>query len=719
MTWYSALVFASILSMRGADWPACTVRAGTTNASAIIVNARPHAPILFMGNNQFGRDEVLLDQTRLAAEAGITIFSFNVHLDWHQSEEEAARIIDKFCAAHPKGYFYVRMWLGPNRAWCDAHPDECITKANGARMPYASPSSRIWRADAEHMLRTRVRQILQGPHCERFIGVCLCYLQTGEWFYEEAEDFMDYSPANLAAFREWLNRTYKTSMAHTSYTSTARLRRAWGRPDINVRTASLPTPEARDAATWGPFRHPVTHRPAIDMQRFQAELMADTIVHFARVVKEETRGRSLVGAFYGYTMELNNNGPRALAHSGHLAFGKLLRCKDLDIIHAPYSYFERKVGQPGHLHLPADSLALRHKLGIFEDDTYTHLAVETPDSHMIAPGWLDRTRNIEETLAVSRRNVANCLTHRCGVWVFDLLSDGRWYDKTFWDAVPLYRRMAAESRGAAVFRPEVAMVVDEDSVHFLRASTHPLLIHSLSWQRSELDRIGTPVGYYLQSDLARLPDSVRVLIMANAYHIGKAQRRLVEKFLNKGGTVLWMYAPNIVGPAGPDAARISDITGIALRAAFDEVRMCIRTEQGNEQLLLGPESWQPRFVVASTDIEVLCRYADTNEVSAAAKPIGRGLSIYSATPRLPVSVLRSICERAGIHLYRNTPGMTGVIGDYLVVHTETAATHHFRWPSTCRTIQRLVPYSSTPIARETNAWSDVLPELTTAIYLCR
>ena len=81
------------------------------------------------------------------------------------------------------------------------------------------------------------------------------------------------------------------------------------------------------------------------MQRYQSELTADTIAMFARAAKEATEGRSLVGAFYGYTMELSNNGPRALANSGHLALAKLLECPDLDMIHAPISYFERGIGQ--------------------------------------------------------------------------------------------------------------------------------------------------------------------------------------------------------------------------------------------------------------------------------------------------------------------------------------------------------------------------------------
>ncbi|MDQ1255511.1 MAG: hypothetical protein QG656_103 [Candidatus Hydrogenedentes bacterium] len=585
----------------GPPWPQCAVRSGVEGGPAIVIDGAPFSPIMFAANNQFGRDTVLIDELKKAAEAGVPFFSFNLLLDWHMTAEQAAETVDKFCKVHSEGYFYVRIGLGPGQAWADAHPGECIAKADGVRQPWPSLSSDVWRQEAGDLLRKRVEEIVEGPHARQFLGILITHLQTGEWFYADTNDFMDYSSVNLHAFRQWLKQRYRKEKD---------LRAAWNDPTVTFDSAQFPSPASRDTAVLGPFRNPAAQRPAMDMERFQNELVADTIAHFARIVKEATRNRSLVGAFYGYTMELNNNGPRALAHSGHLALARLLECEDVDLIHAPYSYFERRIGEPAHLHLPVDSVALHGKLAIIEEDTYTHLAQE-PGPDLIAPGWPDRTASIDETLAVNRRNYGLFFTHRCGLWMFDLLSDGRWNDGQFWTSAAVMRRIAAELRGAPPFQPEVAFVIDEPSVACLRDTTHPVLLESLSHWRAELDRAGTPIGYYLQSDLTRLPESVKVVILANAYAVDDDTRRALDGCLDAGKTVLWTYAPDIAGPDGLDPRRIGAITGIRVEPRTGDVPMSIVSELTGETVSIDRAPWDPRFVVPEQDgIDVFSRYAN-------------------------------------------------------------------------------------------------------------
>jgi len=147
--------------------------------------------------------------------------------------------------------------------------------------------------------------------------------------------------------------------------------------------------------------------------------------------------------------------------------------------------------------------------------------------------------------------------------------------------------------------------------------------------------------------------------------------------------------------------------------------MRLKSTVSDESIAIDEESWQPRFVVTDPDAEVLATYSETDEVYAAMKVFESGASVYAGAPRLPRGVLRHICERAGVHLYRDSPGMTAVLGKYLVIHTDEAREHEFRWPVKCATVERVLPYRQTPLKRDVKVWTDKLPAGYTAIYRCR
>ncbi len=695
-----------LVSSARPELPSCHVLSGTKGGPAIEINDRIVSPIFFAGNNQFNRDDILLDEVRQAAKAGIDLISFNIPLDWNDTKHDALETIGRFCSANPRAYYYVRIWVGGTPAWLDAHPDASIVLGDGTRVRWASPASTVWRDEAERLLRARLGEIVEGPHADRFLGVCLANMQTGEWFYYHANDSLDYSEANERAFRAWLTAKYETDRD---------LQTAWGDPDATLAKAELPNPEKMNHAVFGPFRDPVADRPASDAQQYQSDLVADTIAQFASVVKEVTAGRSLVGAFYGYTFELNHNGPQVLAQSGHLALARLLDCPDLDMIHAPYAYFERAIGQPGHFHLPVDSVALHGKLAVLEEDTYTHHAIAPPEG-IIAPGANVRTRSLDETLAVNRRNYANFLTHKAGFWYFDLLSDGRWLDEGLWKTTPLLRRMAATARDEPVFQPEVAFVADETSVSALRADTRPYLLQSMGNWRHEVSRIGTTVGFYLQSDLPEIPDSAKVVILANPYCFDDSAQRAVRSILRRGATVIWTFAPGLVGPKGLDVSRIEDLTGFEVTPTQQEGSFAIASTVTEEQAPFNHD-WSPRFRIGEGGgMQILARYEGTGEAAAAARPMGGGVSVYTSVPRLPVGLLRWICRNSGVNFYRESPGMVGVIGPYLVVHTDRALTERFRWPEPVHLVERLIPYRGAPVATDTQVWRDDLPKNSTIIY---
>ncbi len=687
--------------------PACFVRAGMKGAPAIVVDGRPLLPILLSYEGESPPRDRMLGMARTAHASGIDLICFPIALDWHCPDAEASQTIDAFCSANPNAFFYVKMWMGPDASWLAEHPDECAVDADGSGLAYASIASLAWREVAAEKLRARLRLILDGPYGDRFIGVGIAYLEGGGWFYPVATGLTDYSWPHRAAYRAWLRAKYR---------SDKRLRVAWDRDDVTLRSAESPRPEEFEAAAVAPFRDPKAQAPAIDFLRFQYASMAEAIAYFAGVAKEEMQGRGVVGVWHGYTFDLPGEGPYALERSGHVALGQLLACKDIDIIHLPYSRFDREIGCPGHVPLAVDSLALHGKLGLLEDDTFLHRSSPLAGDKA-PPDRPHRAFTSEQTLALAQRNAGNSLMHRCGYGFVDRFGDEGWSGAFGGGATQLLRRMAAETR-AYPFRPEIAVVVDEDAALSVSGKGHALLEQSLGRWRFELDRLGAPVGYYLQSDLERIPDSVKALILVNPYVVSRRFRLDIDRLYGRGVTVVWTYAPGVAGPDEIDWGRIGSITGIAAASRMDAAPLHVVAAPVADEIDFGALDGLPRVVIADEQAHPLARYADSGEIAIAAAPWRGGTSVFSAVPRIPVGLLRWICARAGASFYRSTPGHVAVAGPYLVVHAEKTGRLALSWPSPFRVADRLLPARIGSISVEDGSFVDELLAGTTAVYIC-
>jgi hypothetical protein len=233
---------------------------------------------------------------------------------------------------------------------------------------------------------------------------------------------------------------------------------------------------------------------------------------------------------------LNGNGPNTMVNAGQDTFQRVVESPDVDIIHSPYSYFDRALGQPANFPMAVDSLRLHGKLGIFEDDTFTDRSV-APAPQLMAPGYPDRTTDFTGTMSVVARNLGMMFAHRGDAWVMDLLSDGRWSAPEVWQERTWLDRLYSTPARDRDYRPQVAVIIDRNSALDLCSHTWPLLYHSLYAWRWEFSRLGTQVGYYELRDLDRIPDSVRLLIFADAYNVDDKQAEVLDRRFKRDGRV--------------------------------------------------------------------------------------------------------------------------------------------------------------------------------------
>lgn len=125
---------------------------------------------------------------------------------------------------------------------------------------------------------------------------------NSEWFwsYEDGNNRparSGFSKADFATFRSYLREKYQTDAALAS---------AWRRPGLTFDTITMPSPREQDAGSVLALLDPAEDMAKIDWFEFRNRAVSEAIIALCKVVKEETGGRWLCGAYYGYLIAFSN-----------------------------------------------------------------------------------------------------------------------------------------------------------------------------------------------------------------------------------------------------------------------------------------------------------------------------------------------------------------------------------------------------------------------------
>ncbi len=579
---------------------------------ALFIDGRPVPPFAYMS---------YLPQTRCyreAAGAGIHLFCFPAYLGdrginptsgigpfrpsiWKGEDSydfsSVQRDFETLLEADPVARVIIRLHLDPPQWWERSHPEGCCQLPDGStfRQCFASP---VWRDATAEALRAFLAWVQQSPYAEHLIGVHVAAGGTEEWFYHRRGDFHDLNPARTAAFRAWLRSTY--------HDSAAELRTAWQKEDVDFDSAA---PADLNAGATKAWRSPKDSQPTIDTFRFHSQTIVDDIAQFCRVVKQESGGRLLTGAFYGYHYFVND--PR----SGHFALGKLLQCPDLDYLSSPNAY-HRVMGEDWPPMAALASVALHGKLWLAENDTRTFKTTLLKDQapEICPPGyynggvWLGPA-SAEESVAMLRKNTARMLAGGYGGWWFDMW--GGWFsDPRLMAVLERTQELGQQAlqHDLPAMKPQVCIVVDEE-LPFLDASCGALAA-AIMQNRYPLGRSGAPCELYLRSDLGALQaGGYRAVWLLGPADLTAGEQAILEKWRAAGASILWTR-PALTTFQRPD---------------------------GTQESFEGKIAWSPAELRRIWQASAVHIYLDTDDVLYA----GRGwLSVHtvaggSRTVRLP------------------------------------------------------------------------------------
>jgi len=698
----------------------------------IVVNGNPFGPITFTQCAGY-----TLDYLRPFVAADMRVFSVYTDGGFSRPSEEGLSHLDRqmatILAANPRAYVIVRpMYVETPEAWAKEHPTELLTYEDGNTLiaepglpgpgkPHYTFASEVWKEEVAMGLRRLIDHVRRSSYSDRVIGYFIgAGYPTEEWMY--AIWGPDYSPAMRDAFRRFLIRRYKGSVAA--------LRAAWKDPEADFATAQPPARDEWQATNFGDFWDPALGCKVADYLRCHNETAAEKVEYFSRVVKAATGGQALCGFWYLNLACISHH------FGGHQALEKMLPCPTVDLFGAPAPYENRDLGSDTPLRSVTDSVKLHGKVWYSNTDTRTHLADAENDQY-------GRPADLAGSLSLLTRDFASLLCRG---------AQGEWYEMGEWYRGPqilgLMRRLQLIGRldrhYAAPLHNGLAVIADEDSLFRSSSQLNFELLERL--RTNELSRLGLPVDFYFLGDLA-LPNMprYRCYLFLNAFSLDAARRRIIRKAIERDGvTAIWLYAPGLLNPGDPrpaHEARMSALTGIRLRlrpqrqvlemkpvgdhpivAGLPSDRILgqwdfkIRCSFGvypSKPADPGPVAHAPVVFADDPQAIPLARYLEGGQTAFCVKHLGKRTSVWFGSPAMAADVLRRVLKYAGLHIYDDSSDVIYLSANFLAVHAAHDPPQVIRFP---RPVDVYDLIADQAVARGVTELKLDLPRYATGLY---
>jgi hypothetical protein len=699
---------------------------------------------LMWGSAPSPDDYSLRDCAKHFAKAGVHYFTFdmgtygnpadwcgpNPNSDTDYDFSTLRRRFEQVLDADPQANFHLRIHLEMPGWWQKLYPQECEVLSDGKRM-CQSFASILWRTQAQDFLKALIQHLKDVDLFDRVAAYQAGTGSTGEWVKGPGAMGLtcgDYSEPMRRHFQSWLKVTYQDDLSS--------LQEHWANPSVTFETATVPTPDAQFHARLFTFRDPQKERAVIDYYRCLAELSADLCIDFCSTIKETSNGKALAGAFYGYLMELAWNAGffgegldseySTYQRSGHLGLSKVLQSPQVDFLVSPYSYGFRGIGGDGPAMPPAESLRIHNKLYIFEDDSRTHL------THHDHPNY-GKAATLEQSLAILKRNFCYVLTHGQGMW---WLAGGSPQTPHIDPSQEIeFKNLLRQFQEIGRFglnldrspSAEIAVLLDTNSFYYesLKNSLDlPLIFQQKLWGLSHL---GAPHDVYLLQDfLDGKIKPYKLYIFLNAFHLDDSQRAAMYREIRQQGRVaLWLYAPGFLN-RNSSIENMIELTGIEFSSGDHPWGPLIHLTNRQHPITRGLS----QDIIWGTN-NLLCPIFHANDRDAVilgnvvyaqgrclpgfiVKEFPEWVSIYSAAPNLPASVLRNIARFAGVHLYNDEGDVLYATQHLLAIHSASGGQRSITLPEKSEIIYEL--FSNTLVAEDCEIFTTDLPSPSTSLF---
>ena len=494
-------------------------------------------------------------------------------------------------AAQPKARFIIRTWLSPPKSWAQKYPGDIQTDEDGTQYRQASLASPRYIEGLNTYLQTLVTLCESQSWGDRIVGYAPAPFGEGALPLTIAGKMFDCSAANEKAFGEWVRKRYPTP---------EHLRTAWGDPAITFDTVKVPrdrewhSKRLTAVATFGGkpipsqpsnggvgarglfhFIEPANAAFEQDYCRFQRDAFMHWIGSAAAVLKAQAAslGRSRIVLFdvckqplMGWQILSAFDGvgdagtfPNILQLSGSFDMEAFLDNKNLDGLWTPADYHARTVGFALDAEGPADSIALRGKLFLVENEARTFVGAGVNDQGAF--------RDVDEVEAGLLRNESLALSRNLGSYWCNVGSS-YFHDPKIQSViakmVPMLDRSVAWPHKETT--DAIAIVVDDTSPMF-ENFTSGLQSLAVIWQRIlGVAHCGVPYRIVMLGDLKRdnFPD-YKVYLFPNLFCVNDEVLDLLHrKVLRRGHVAIFGPATGITDGVHLTAEPASKLLGVKM-----------------------------------------------------------------------------------------------------------------------------------------------------------
>jgi len=359
----------------------------------------------------------------------VEIFKDGIFEEYDKTGTADFSLLDKailpLLKACPNALIFPRLNLALPKWWEDLNQDECNTDGDG-KTNRESFYSEVWLKTVSGFLKETVNYLKTAPYSSHILGIQIADGNTEEWFHFDLCGGNG-KPAE-SAFAKFLKD--ECGMEYN------------GLPDFT-----------KPAESWRGKEYTLRYF------EFCNQCVPKVIAVLAKIIKETTQNRWLVGCFYGYLTEVVS--PLWGTHGLEL----LLNCPDIDFFSSPLSYVGGRKSGAEWCDMSLSSSIKKHcKMVWTEADVRTTLTKYMKDSRQgadikgkyVSPIWKGPEK-MQETLWNMRKVFAKQFINGNGFWWFDMW--GGWYNSP--EILRELQKQFDLSPKKVNLKNQVALIVDE------------------------------------------------------------------------------------------------------------------------------------------------------------------------------------------------------------------------------------------------------------------